>query len=82
MNRADKYSEHYSIIWPVWANGRVFVYELSDSGFEPSSSDLKLIFSTCFKQGVPRHSGNYRLWIHAQTRELRAKNIQSNEPYR
>ena len=30
----DKYSQHKSIIWPFWQNGRVFVYELSDCGFE------------------------------------------------
>ena len=27
MLRTDKYSQHSSIIWPVWLNGRVFVYE-------------------------------------------------------
>ena len=35
MHRTDKYSEHSSIIWPVWPNDWVFVYELSSSGFEP-----------------------------------------------
>ena len=25
MHRKDKYSEHSSIIWPVWPNGWVFV---------------------------------------------------------
>ena len=25
-HRTDKYSEHSSIIWPVWPNGWVFVY--------------------------------------------------------
>ena len=29
MHRTDKYSEHSSIIWSVWPNGGVFVYELS-----------------------------------------------------
>ena len=38
MHRTDKYSEHSSIIWPVWPNGWVFVYELSGSGFESSCS--------------------------------------------
>ena len=28
MHRTDKYSQHSSIIWPVWLNGWVFVYEL------------------------------------------------------
>ena len=42
MHRTDKYSEHSSIIWPVWPNGWVFVYELSGSGFESSCSHLKI----------------------------------------
>ena len=36
MQRSDKYSQHSSIIWPVWINGWVFVYELSGCGFESS----------------------------------------------
>ena len=28
MNCTDKYSQHSSIIWPVWVNGSVFIYEL------------------------------------------------------
>ena len=38
MQRPDKYSQHSSIIWPVWLNGSVFVYELSGCGFESSCS--------------------------------------------
>ena len=34
MHRIDKYSQYSSIIWPVWLNGQVFVYELSGCGFE------------------------------------------------
>ena len=41
MHRTDKYSEQSSIIWSVWPNGWVFVYELSGSGFECSCSHLK-----------------------------------------
>ena len=40
MHRTDKYSQYSSIIWPVWLNGWVFVYELSGCGFESSCSDL------------------------------------------
>ena len=40
MHCIDKYSEQYSIIWPVWPNIWVFVYELSGSGFECSCSHL------------------------------------------
>ena len=40
MHRTDKYSEHSSIIWPVWRNGGVFVYKLSGFGFESSCSHI------------------------------------------
>ena len=33
MHCTDKYSQHSSIIWPVWLNVWVFVYELSSCGF-------------------------------------------------
>ena len=41
MHRTDKYSQHSSIIWPVWLNCWVFVYELSGCGFESRCSHLK-----------------------------------------
>ena len=41
MHNTDKYSQHISIIWPVWLGGWVFVYELNGCGFEPSSSHFK-----------------------------------------
>ena len=41
MHRTDKYSRHSSIIWPVWLNGWVFVYELSSCGFEFRCCHLK-----------------------------------------
>ena len=41
MQRRDKYSQHSSIIWPVWLNGWVLVCELSCCGFESSYSHLK-----------------------------------------
>ena len=40
MHRTDKYSQHSSIIWAVWLNGWMFVYELSVCGFESSCSHL------------------------------------------
>ena len=55
MNRKDKYSQHSSIIWPVWLNGWVFVYELSGCGFESSCSHLvswHVIPSKCYAQGA------------------------------
>ena len=30
----DKYSEHSSIIWPIWLNDGVLIYELSGCFFE------------------------------------------------
>ena len=47
MHRTDKYSEHSSIIWPVWLNGWVFVYELSGCGSESSCSHLNCNY--CFE---------------------------------
>ena len=35
MHHTDEYSQHSSIIWPVWLNGWVFVHELSGCGFGP-----------------------------------------------
>ena len=77
MHRTDKYSQHSSIIWPAWLNGWVFVYELSGCGFESSCSHFTFRFRACFEQGVPWHSGNYRMWIHSETRTWHDKNIQS-----
>ena len=81
MHRTDKYSQHSSIIWPAWLNGWVFVYELSGCGFESSCSHIIFRFRACFEQGVPWHSGNYKVWIHSETRTWHDKNIQSNAPY-
>ena len=53
MHRADKYSQHSSIICPIWLNVWVFVYKLSSCGFESSRSHLNFRYRTCFEQGVP-----------------------------
>ena len=34
-------------------------------------------FHACFEEGVPWHLGNYRVWIHSETRTWHDKNIQS-----
>ena len=60
---------------PVWPNGWMFVYELSDSGFECSCSHLTFRFGACFKQGVPWRSGNCGFAL--ETRKWHEKNIQS-----
>ena len=46
----------------------MFVYKLSDWGFEFRYSHLNFRYHACFEQGVPWHSGNYRVWIHCETR--------------
>ena len=53
----DKYPENSSIIWSVWPNRWVVVYELSDSWFKPCSSQVNLNF-------VPRASSKGLLNIH------------------
>ena len=77
MHRTDKSSQHSSIIWPVWLNGWVFVCKLSVYGFHSHCSHLKFRYLTGFKQGVPLHLGNYRVWIHSETRTWHDNNIQS-----
>ena len=64
MHRTDKYSQHSSIIWPIWLNGWVFVYERSGCGFESICNHLNFRFRVCFEEGVPWHWGNYGVWIH------------------
>ena len=82
MHRTNMYSEHSWIIWPVWPNGWVFVYELSGSRLESSCSHLNFRFRACLEQGVPWHSGNYKVWFHCEIPTWYDKNIQSNAPYR
>ena len=82
MHRTDKYSQHSSIIWPIWLSGWVFVYKLSGSEFESSCSHLNFRFGACFEQGVPWHSGNYRVWIYSETCTWYDKMIKSNASYR
>ena len=37
MQCTDKYSQHSSIILPVWLSGWVFVYKLSGVGSSPAA---------------------------------------------
>ena len=53
--------------WLAWLNGWVFVYKLSGCGFKSCSNHLNFRSCACFKQGIPWHSGNYRVWIHSKT---------------
>ena len=81
MHRTDNYLEHSSAIWSIWPNGWGFVYELSGSGFESSSRHLHFRFWICFKQEVPWHSGNYRVWIISETRTSHDRNIQLKDSH-
>ena len=82
MYRTDYYSQESRVLWSVFLNGWVFVYELSGCGFKSSCSDLNFRFCGCFEQEVPFHSGNYRVWIYSETRTWHGRNIQSNVPHR
>ena len=52
MYVADKYSQHSSIIWPVWLNGWLFVYELSGCGFAYHCCHLNFRYGAYFEQRV------------------------------
>ena len=59
------------------SEGWVFVYELSGCGFESRCSHLNFRFRARSEQGVPWHSGNYRVWIRSDTRTWHDNNIKS-----
>ena len=82
IHHTDKYSQFSSIIRSFWPNGWLSVYQLTGCGFEFSCSHLNFRFPVCFTQGVPWHSGSYRVWINSEKRTWHDKNIQSNAPYR
>ena len=52
MHRKGKCSQDSSIVWPVLVSGLVFVYEVSDCGFESRCSHLKPRTHACFEEGV------------------------------
>ena len=59
---------------------QILIYELNGCGFKSCCSHLNLRFQACFKQGVPWHSGNHRVWIHSEMHMWHDRNIQST-PY-
>ena len=81
-HRTDKYPELSTIIWLDCLNSCVFNYKLSCCGFQSSSTHLPSRFCTSSKQEFSWHSGNYRVWIHSETRTWHDTNIQSKAPYR
>ena len=40
MYHTDTFSQHCSVIWPIWINGRVFVYEVGGCEFQSRCSHL------------------------------------------
>ena len=65
----DKYSQHSSIIWPVWLNGWVFVYELSNCGFESRCSHLNYTHAQkVFEEFNLKNLGHYHdLYVQSDT---------------
>ena len=45
-------------------------------GSNPIAVTYNLRHRACLEQGVPWHSGNYRVWIHSKTRMWHDKNVQ------
>ena len=82
MYCTGKYSQVSSIIWSLWPNSWLFIYELSVCGSESSCSHLSFRFRACLTQEIPWHSGKYTMWIHSETPTWHDKNIQLNAPYR
>ena len=70
------------LFWPVRRTRWVFVFELSNSGFQCSWSHSNLRFLACLEEAVPWYSANYRVWIHSKTHTWHDTKIQSNTPYR
>ena len=77
----DKYLQHSSIIWPVWLNVWVLVYEIIGCGFKSCWSHLNFRYCACLEQGVSWHSGKHRVWIHLWMGAWHDKNIQSEGIY-
>ena len=67
MKLINKYSQHRSIILPVWPYAWVFVYELSGCELESCCCQLNFRYRACFEQGVIWHSDYYRVKIHSET---------------
>ena len=64
--------------WTRTQNHLLLKRTLIGSGFESSCSHLNFRFRACFEQGVPWHSGNYRVWFHSETGTWHDKNILPN----
>ena len=67
FNHLAKLTKWFSCVLSTYLYGvRVQYLSVRCSGFESSCSDFTFRFRACFEQGVPWHSGNYRVWIHSE----------------
>ena len=78
IQRTDNFSKHNSVIFLVWPNNSVFIYELSGCGFDSRCSHVNFRSYARFEQRLPWHWSNYRMWIHPETRRWHDNKIQSN----
>ena len=76
----SKQAQNLKFKWQQLDWNWAFVYKVRGCGFKSSCSQLNFRFCACFEQGLSWHSGNYRVWIHSETRTWHDKNIQSNAP--
>ena len=63
----------------VWLNGWVLVCQLDGCGLKSRCSHLNVRYCACFKQGVPWHSGNFRMQNRFKTSMWHGKNAQMKE---
>ena len=73
----ELYCEYLSVrcIW-------VYFLVMSSTSFRVNPHYIVDWYCSCFEQGVPWHSGNFRVWIHPEPHSWHDKNIQSNAPCR
>ena len=63
MCHTDKYCEYTAQLFgPL-----MFIYEVSECDIESSWCHWNFRYCSCFKQGVPWHLGNYRVYIYSET---------------
>ena len=80
MCRSDKYSQLSSLIWSVWPNGWVVVYELSSSAFESRCSHLNARYRASKEfRDIP---ANIECGFTLKCVYWQDKNLQSNTAYR
>ena len=61
----------------IWLQMDSNLAPLSSQPFGQIIQMVECSFKNYFEQGVPWHSGSYRVWIHSEARTSHDKNIQS-----